>query len=145
MNLGEILEVAKSNGPKLLKFAAVSAFSVPLGMFLLWLFLQMGLEPVSANITAVVISTIPNYLLNRYWVWNKRTKSSISKEIAPYWAMAFLGLVISTLAVWIAGFFSDSDLIFLGANFVSFGIVWIFKFFVLERFLFGDHTHEAAA
>lgn len=142
VDLAEVINVARTNGPKLLKFAAVSAVSVPLGMFLLWLFLNMGIEPVTANISAVVISTIPNYLLNRYWVWNKSGKSSVTKEIAPYWAMAFLGLGISTLAVWLMSNFRDDDLAYLAANFISFGVVWIFKFFVLERFLFGEHTHD---
>ena len=81
-------------------------------------------------------------LLNRYWVWRKRGRNSISREIAPFWAMAFLGLCLSTAAVWIAERFTDSDAVFLVLNIVSFGVVWIVKFVVLERFLFGHQPDD---
>ena len=87
---------------------------------------------------------MPNYLLNRYWVWQKRGRNSVSREIAPFWAMAFLGLCLSTAAVWVAERFTDSDMVFLAVNVASFGIVWVMKFFVLERFLFGHHLDEVA-
>ena len=119
--------------PKLLRFAAVSIFTVPLGIFLLWLFLK-SMHPVVANIIAVTLSTIPNYLLNRYWVWNKRGANSLSREIAPFWALALLGAFTSTFFIWIANFFTDADVVFLALNFSAFGLVWLLKFFVLEKY-----------
>lgn len=134
----------KNDLGKLLRYAAVSVITVPLGLMLLWLFLEVAeWQPLVANITAVVIATVPNYLLNRYWVWNKRGKNSVTRELAPYWIMALLGALLSTLLIWIADQFTDATLVFLAANFVAFGIVWVLKFFVLEKYLFGDDVEEA--
>ncbi len=140
-----LLAFIRNDLGKVLRYAAVSVVTVPLGMSLLWLFLRSGMTPVLANLVGVTIATIPNYILNRYWVWAKRGANSVRREIAPFWAMAFLGLVISTIFVLIVGLFTDAALAFLAANFVAFGIVWVFKFFVLGRFLFGDTAAEPAA
>lgn len=137
------LDFVRKDLKKIMRYAAVSVVTVPLGITLLWLFLRGGMTPVLANLVGVTIATIPNYILNRYWVWAKRGANSVRKEIAPFWAMAFLGLVLSTVFVLITGLFTDATLAFLAANFVAFGIVWVFKFFVLEKFLFG-HTDAAA-
>ena len=85
------------------RFAAVSVVTVPLGLFLLWLFLDVNkMHPVVANLLAVTLATIPNYLLNRYWVWGKRSAHSLRREIAPFWIMAVLGALLSSALIWIA-------------------------------------------
>lgn len=144
-NLGSsLVAFVRHDLRKVLRYAAVSAITVPLGMLLFWLFLQTDLAPVLANVVAVTIATIPNYLLNRYWVWSKRGPNSVSREIAPFWAMALLGLALSTLYVWVVGQFTDNSIAFLAANFTAFGMVWVLKFFVLEQFLFGSDAPEVA-
>jgi len=52
-----------------------------------------------------------------------------------------LGVVISTLFVWTASQVTDNKFVFLIANFAGFAVVWLLKFFVLEKYLFGDSTH----
>ena len=42
---------------------------------------------------------MPAYYLNRAWVWGKRGKSHLTKEVVPFWAFAFSGLVLSTIIV----------------------------------------------
>jgi len=135
--VSRLIAFVRNDLAKLLRFAAVSAVTVPLGMALLWLLLRADLQPFVANLIAVAVSTIPNYLLNRRWVWNKGGAHSVSREIAPFWALAFLGLLLSTVLVWIASRFTDLDIVFLAVNFCSFGVLWLFKFFVIERYLFG--------
>lgn len=142
--LADLIEFVRSDLQKILRFAAVSVVTVPLGIFLLWLFIDVvDMQPFVANIVAVTLSTIPNYILNRYWVWNKLGANSVTREIAPFWAMAFLGLALSTALVAIASRYTDITLVFLALNFCAFGILWVFKFFVLEKYLFG--TPEAAS
>lgn len=140
--LSSLIDFVKTDLAKLIRFAAVSAVTVPLGLSLLWVFLEVvELRPVVANIAAVTLATIPNYMLNRYWVWNKRVVNSFSREVAPFWAMAFLGALLSSVLVAIADVFTDSSFVFLAANFCAFGVVWVFKFFVIEKYLFGaGHT-----
>ncbi len=137
--VSSLIDFVKSDLPKLMRFAAVSVITVPLGMLLLWMFIDVAeWRPLVANIVAVTLSTIPNYLLNRYWVWNRRGPNSVAREIAPFWMMALLGALLSTLFIWVADRFTDATIVFLAANFCAFGIVWVLKFFVLEKYLFAD-------
>ena len=141
---GSLIAFVRHDLAKIVRFAAVSAVTVPLGMALLWFFLERDMAPVVANLVAVSIATIPNYLMNRYWVWAKRGPNSVRREIAPFWAMAFLGLAFSTLLIWVAGQFTDATVVFLAANFFAFGVVWVLKFFVIEQFLFGASRAKVA-
>lgn len=140
-----MIDFVRSDLPKLMRYAAVSAVSVPFGLALLWLFLEVAdMQPVVANLSAVAVATIPNYLLNRHWVWNKRGAHSMRREIAPFWAMAVLGALLSSVMVAVADRFTDMSLVFLAVNFVAFGLVWVFKFFVIEKYLFGGSTEAVA-
>ena len=143
-SLSSLIVFVKSDVAKVIRFAAVSLLTVPLGLALLWILLEVAdLQPVVANILAVSVLAIPSYILNRRWVWNKRGANSVRREIAPFWAMSFLGALLSTVFVAIADRFTDASLVFLAANLCAFGIVWVLKFFVLEKYLFGPATIEA--
>jgi hypothetical protein len=39
--------------------------------------------------------------------------------------------------VGIAGFFTDSSLVLIGVNFSAFGVVWVAKYIVLDRMMWG--------
>ena len=141
--LVSLVDFVRSDLAKLIRYVAVASIMVPIGLLLFWIFLEIaGLRPLVANLTATAIATIPNYILNRYWVWNKRGANSVKREIAPFWAIAFLGVLVSTVSVAIAEQFTDVSLVFLAVNFCSFGVVWVFKFFVLEKYLFGNTPAE---
>lgn len=138
--LEPLIDFVKKDLAKLFRFAAVSVVTVPLGMLLFWLFLEVAdMQPVVANVVAVSLATIPNYVLNRYWVWNKRGKNSVAREIAPFWIMALLGAVLSSVAIWVVSKYTDRSVVFLAVNFCAFGFVWVLKFFVLEKYLFGEN------
>ena len=95
---------------------------------------------VAANVAAWMVSTIPAYLLSRYWVWQQRGSNSVRSELAPFWILALVGLVFSTLCVWLAGFFTESTLALIAVNFCAYGVVWVAKYVVLERMMWGDHA-----
>lgn len=135
----------EGQGAKLIKYVAVAIIGVPIGLFVYFLFLRFsGWGAAASNAAATMVMVIPNYLMNRYFVWQKTTKNSLSGEVLPFWIMAFIGFAFSTVAAWFADGQGASDFILLGVNLLSFGIVWVFKFFVLERFLFGKNTAEPA-
>lgn len=143
--LSSLIDFVKSDLSKLLRYAAVSVVTVPVGQLLLLFFLEtVDMRPFLANLVAVTIATIPNYLLNRYWVWNKRGTSSVRTEVIPFWAIAFLGLVLSTVLVAIASQFTDLTIVFLAVNLCAYGVLWVFKFFVLEKYLFGKTPIEVS-
>ena len=82
-----------------------------------------------------MISAVPAYLLSRHWVWGQRGPNSFRTEILPFWSMALLGLTISTIAVAIVDEHYDGALPVQLASVASFFVVWILKFFVLDRLM----------
>jgi len=127
---------------KLLRFGAVSAIAFPATQVILLIF-TLGLDwpPATANIAAVSIAAVPAYVLNRYWVWGKKDKNRLTTEILPFWGITLLGLVISTVFAHVGSDMSDSPLVANVANTLGFGSVWVLKFFVIDRLMFGQHHH----
>lgn len=124
-------------GQKAARYTLVSGVSVAVTQVVLGV-LVLGLDTgaATANFLAVSIGAVPSYLLNRAWTWGKTGKNHLWKEVVPFWAMALLGLVLSTALVdWAAGQWSH-PLVPNIANLVAFGFLWVGKFFVLHLVLF---------
>src|SRR4051794_20221707 len=134
---------AKPLVQKFWKYCIVSAVGVVLGQSLIFLFASgLGWGWGWANVTAVAISTVPTYYLSRAWVWQKTGKSSLYGEIIPFWVMSFLGLLLSTLVVvWLENQYPDNPILANVGNVIGFGVLWLAKFFILDRILF-KVTHE---
>lgn len=134
-------------GMKLIRFGAVSAFNVVLGQILLYgAQVVLNLEPVVANIFSVSLGTIPAYLLSRYWVWNKRGKNHWMREVLPFWVLALIGFALSTGAVWFVDSRWDPSPIMINlTSLAAFGVVWVAKFFILDRYLFKAAPLEESA
>lgn len=114
-----------------------SAVGVVVGQGLLLIFSgPLGWPGVASNLAAVAISSVPVYLIYRGWVWRKRGRNRVLAEVLPFWLMTLLGLVMSTAFVAIADRRSDSPFIYVLASSAGFGVVWVAKFFVLDRFIF---------
>jgi putative flippase GtrA len=131
---------------KLSRYAAVSLIStsVTLGLLGVMVYTKV-LSPGWANVVATAAGTVPSFELNRRWVWAKNTKRSLLKEVLPFCALSFGGLGLSTLAVrlaagWAAGAGLGAGAVALvsqAANLVTFGSLWLFQYFLLDRVLFG--------
>lgn len=101
-------------------------------------------EARGSSIFATMAGAVPSYFMNRYWAWQKRSKSHLSKEVIPYFVMAAISLMFST---WATDFASThktvvggSHLLQLcfvdGAYILSFAILWIAKFSFMDKVLF---------
>lgn len=122
---------------KLARYSAASLVGVTVGQSSLFLFYQgLDLAAALANFLAVAISSVPAYLINRYWVWQKTSRNDLRREIVPFWGMAFLGLVLSTIAVTVVDDRTDWAPAILAANLGGFGVLWVAKFLVLDKILF---------
>ena len=151
MTLGDRLrsDMAK----KAVKYASVSLVGVVSTQVMIIVFHGLlKLSFIPTNILAVSISSVPAYLLNRAWVWGKKGKNDFKREVLPFWAFAFAGLVLSTVLVGLAEEYIKShaeshttETLFLsGANLTGFGVLWVARFFVLDRLLFKDaHVGES--
>ncbi|HEX6785640.1 MAG TPA: GtrA family protein [Acidimicrobiales bacterium] len=104
-----------------------------------------------ANIIATAIGTVPSYVLNRRWVWGRDGSGDVWREVVPFWALSFSGLVLSTAAVAAADAWASSiglvgptrTALLLLANVGSFAVLWVGQFLVLDRVLFGRPTRRS--
>jgi len=144
-----LLERARTpGGRKLVRYSLVSVVSVAVSQIVLFL-AQFAWSARTSNIVAVCVSAVPSYQLNRAWVWGKSGRSHLVKEIAPFWGMAFLGLVLSTWSVDFAESHAaevvsshlGQKLIINAAALAAFGVLWVAKFFILNKLLFAHSGH----
>jgi putative flippase GtrA len=133
-------------GIKAFRYSVLSVGGVVATETLLILFYKgFGWPGWISNVLAVTIPCLPTYWANRVWVWNKRSAHSLTREVLPFWGMAILGLIISTIAVAIADQYTNAAWVLALANLLSFGVLWVAKFLILEHLMFGDHTHGVPA
>tara|TARA_B100000131_G_C18079759_1_gene597759 strand:- start:540 stop:971 length:432 start_codon:yes stop_codon:yes gene_type:complete len=135
--------IALTINRKIFRYLLVSVVSVVIGQLLLYLFFKiLGLDASLSNFLSVTLSTIPNYLLNRYWVWRKSGPHDLKREIFPYWIIAFTGLGLSTLFVFLADRIWDSWVVVNCANLSAYGSLWVLKFVILDRYLFNTNSRK---
>lgn len=135
------VEYLRTNGRKMFKYFFVAGIGAPVGIAVYWLFLEKSsLNDPASQAAATGVMVFPNYMINRYFVWGKKSKNSLTREVLPFWVMAFIGFVVSTIAAWFASRQGAGTLLLLFVSLVSFGTVSLFKFFVLERYLFGSDS-----
>jgi putative flippase GtrA len=105
--------------------------------------------PEVSTVIANVVAVVPNYYLNRRWVWGKGGRSHLTKEIVPFWAMSAIGIVVSIGGASLAHHIGtvhhlthrELTGVVLLANVLSFGVFWVLKFIVFNR-LFQVHPLE---
>jgi putative flippase GtrA len=103
-----------------------------------------------ANITATSVATVPSYELNRKWAWGKHGKSHLWKEVVPFWVLSFIGLAFSTWSAVLAESFAKHHhlthfwhtVVVEAAVVGSFGILWVGKFIIFNKFLFVHHPQD---
>lgn len=143
----------KEHFGRLWKFASVSVISTGLTQIVLfgtYQVLKLG-SAVECNVIATVVASVPAYFLNRNWTWGKRGKSDLWREVIPFWVIAFVGLVLSTAMVALAAKhnpFPHGSLkaaLFVNlANLCTYGLIWVGRYFIFNRYMFGDR-HPATA
>jgi putative flippase GtrA len=140
---GALMELARSHaGQKLIRYGLVSAVGVVITQLTLTvLYKFFGVDAAVSNIAAVSVSSVPCYLLSKRWVWGRDGRSHLLKEVAPFWGFAFAGLVLSTVFVHWVKQHSDSLVWINGSSLAGFGVLWVIRFLVLDRLIWGAHHH----
>lgn len=107
----------------------------------------------TSNVVACAVGAVPSYHLNRTWAWGRRGRSGLWHEVVPFWALALLGLVVSTGASSLASAMARraaashlvTTLTVMSAAFTAFGILWVGKFVIFNRLLFADRSARSQA
>lgn len=139
--------VLSSHAGKGFRYMGVSAFNVAFGQILLFgAYSIAGWEAAASQVFAAVVGSVPAYLLCRRWVWKVDGVISFRRELLPFWSLALLGMVASTLSVKLAagwaedrwGVGPEAQSVVTLASLTAFGVVWVLKYVVLDRWLFAE-------
>jgi putative flippase GtrA len=137
-----LIDHARSpEGRKKLRYASVSVVFVPLGQGLLQL-LGLFVSFTAASLLSAAILTLPNFFANKLYVWRVTSKENQHTQIVVFWVAAMLGVTFATtLTYLVEQLTSDrADLIrrvaVIVAQLTGFGIVWVGRFLILDRWLF---------
>ena len=139
---------------RLVRYAAVSAISTSVSLTILGVLVATQAVTAGwANVIATAVATVPSFELNRRWVWAKQGPRSLHKEAVPYFALTFVGLGLSTLAVSTAAGVASAHhvgtagrtVVAMFANLTGFGTVWIAQYVILDRVLFRRHADAPIA
>lgn len=129
--------------PQFLRYGAASAVSTTTSLVTLGLLVGVaGLPAVLANVVATAVGTVPSFELNRRWVWRRRGPVSAHRQVVPFCALSFAGLLVSSLTVDVAGRLTAGSGTVLHtaavelANVAAYGSLWILQFVLLDRVLF---------
>jgi len=140
---------------RLWKFASVSVIStiITQGVLFMTYHVLTLASAMECNVIATCVATVPAYYLNRTWTWGKRGKSNPWREVMPFWVIAFIGLVLSTVAVGVAAHNADHisqsrdvrALVVQFANLSTYAVIWVGRYIIFNRFLFGETSSDAVA
>ena len=131
----------------MIRYASTSLICVAITQILIIiLYGIVKLQEVPANLAATMLTSIPAYMLNKYWVWGKKGRPHMRREVIPFWAFTVAGWILSTGMVALA-----SDIGVCGspmrtiavmiASISGFGILWILKYLFLDKIMFGPDHH----
>jgi putative flippase GtrA len=137
--LAAMLDSVRSRGGK---YVLVTAVNVALGQVLLYVML-VGLPDQRRsviNAVSVVICAPPAYYANRAWVWDKRGRSDLRREIGPFWIFVAVGLVGTTVTVavveawWRSSYAEPMPAVLTNIiSLVVIGTIWVVRFFWMDR------------
>lgn len=122
-----------ADGGVMFRYLVTSAINVVNHQILLQTALRWwGWSGGVSNVFAAMTAVIPAYLLSRYWVWQVTGRSSLRGEIVPFWIIAIVGLVLSTVSAEIADRRFDEPLLVSAASLGAYFVVWVGKFLILN-------------
>lgn len=130
-------------GMRMVRYTAVSAISALTSLIVLTIVfgvLRLWTEVYSA-LFANIVAGVPSYFLNRQWVWGKRGRSHLWREVIPFWAMSLLGIGFALVTSSLAHSYAVNHhldhlartLLVDGANIAAFGLLWVLKFLLFNR------------
>ena len=144
-----LLQHAKSDeGRKQLRYAGVSVVFVPLGQICIQIFggIFDG-NYTKASLATAALLTLPNFFANKYFVWKETSKDNLRTQVLVFWVAAMLGVSFATGLTYLVEQQTQdmSNLVerlaVFAAQLLGFGIVWVGRFLVLDKWLFKVTHH----
>lgn len=142
---GMLAEVWNGRGKTASRYMAVSVINIVNHQALLYLANSIwNWTGGWANVFAAMVAAIPAYLLSRAWVWEVSGKHNWRTEVLPFWVIALIGMGVSSVFAEMADRWFGAGLVVNLASLVGYFLVWIAKFFLLDK-VFVDQNAERLA
>jgi putative flippase GtrA len=148
----DLLDVLRSDaGRKKLRYAGVSLVFVPVGQVFIQLLGRFTFDRdyTKASLVSAAVLTLPNFFANKFFVWRDTNRDKLRTQVIVFWFAAMLGVALATGLTWLVekAVVDKSALVESGAVFLAqltgFGLVWVGRFIVLDRWLFRATHHGA--
>lgn len=144
-----VIDHARSEqGRKQIRYAAVSVVFVPVGQILIQVLGAMVFDRdyTKASIVVAAILTVPNFFANKMWVWKDTSRDKLRTQVLVFWVAAMLGVAAATGLTYLVEqqFHNEGAVEALAvfcAQLVGFGIVWVGRYLILDRWLFKVTHH----
>jgi putative flippase GtrA len=141
-----------AEGRKQLRYVGVSVVFVPVGQILVQILgAVFDGNFTKASIVASAILTVPNFFANRHFVWRVENRDNMRTQVLVFWTAAMLGVTLATLLTFaVENALGPSEggvaplstrIAVFFAQLAGFGIVWVIRYLVLDRWLFKITHH----
>lgn len=129
---------------ELMKFGSVGAIAyiANLGLFNLLVHFPISPlddRPVTGSLLAGFVSILVAYFGNRFWTWKDRPRRAMSREIALFFIINGIGILISAAVLYISRYifgFQSALADNIAANVIGIGLGTIFRFWSYRVFVF---------
>lgn len=160
--MGQPSETAPSSSPAarggryrrlLRRFAAASALATVSSQFVFVASYTAGAPPVLATVLAWLAGAVPNFLLNRR-TWGSRGRTALRGEILRFATVSVGTALLAALAtsnaeVLALRMFTESRsaqiTLVWGAFFGTYLVMFVVKFFLMDRIVFTSHQRRGSA
>ena len=152
-----LIDHARSDeGRKQLRYAGVSVVFVPVGLICVQVLGAILGNYTAAQVLTSTVLTVPNFLANKHFVWRDTSKDNVRTQVAVFWVAAVLGTLFATGFTFVVESLFKPDplpdgtdpeisitirLLVVGAQLAGFGIVWVVRYLVLDKWIF-KMTHH---
>lgn len=133
---------------ELMKFGVVGSVALVVDIGVFNLVLHAADKPLTAKTVSTVLATTVAYAGNRTWTFRRRSKSTVRREYALFFALNAVGLLIALTCLWVSHYLLDftsrlADNI--AANVIGLGLGTAFRFWSYRRYVWLHPDQVAAA
>ncbi len=126
-------------GRKKLRYAAVAAAFLPISQGLIQV-LGLWLDDYTiASFVGAAIATVPNFFANKYFVWRVTSREHLRDQLLMFWLIVMLAVSLATFFTYLVDHATEGQPTSVRGSAVllvqvlAFGIVWVGRFLILDR------------
>ncbi|MFM7463755.1 MAG: GtrA family protein [Actinomycetota bacterium] len=129
---------------ELMRFGSVGALAyiVNLGLFNLLVHFPISPlddRPVTGSLLAGIVSILVAYFGNRFWTWKDRPRRAMSREIALFFIINGIGILMSATVLFVSRYilgFQSALADNIAANVIGIGLGTMFRFWSYRVWVF---------